>query len=119
MEIRISMGGKSYVFIDTLDNAFNSSKRNKKGKLYKVNGLKKAVRTCNHTRPVFRTNTSNEKKSLLEKIKKTLGYTVQGNQIDRYSRFLFPFCYSLFLTIYFASFTSGGQDLANNTSKGE
>lgn len=119
MEIRISMGGKSYIFTDTLDNAFSSSRGNKKGKLYKHSRLKNIVRTCNHSRPVYRKRKDSEKKSLLEKIKRTLGYTVDGNQIDRYSRFLFPFCYSLFLLIYFVTFIFGGQVLANNLPEGE
>ena len=119
MEIRISMGGKSYIFTDTLDNAFNTSKEDKRGELYKFNEMKKTFRTCNHTRPVFRKRTSTEKKSLLEKIKKTIGYTIEGNQIDRNSRFLFPFCYLLFLIIYFVSFIYGGQDLAQKVSEGE
>ena len=119
MEIRISMGGKSYIFTDTLDNAFNTSKEDKRGQLYKFNEMKKTFRTCNHTRPVFRKRTSTEKKSLLEKIKETIGYTIEGNQIDRNSRFLFPFCYLLFLIIYFVSFIYGGQDLAQKVSEGE
>lgn len=119
MEIRISMGGKSYIFTDTLYNAFNTSKEDKRGQLYKFNEMKKTFRTCNHTRPVFRKRTSTEKKSLLEKIKKTIGYTIEGNQIDRNSRFLFPFCYLLFLIIYFVSFIYGGQDLAQKVSEGE
>lgn len=113
------MGGKSYIFTDTLDNAFSSANGNKNGKLYKHSGLRNAVRTCNHSRPVFRKRKSSEKKSLLKKIKTTLGYTVEGNQIDRYSRFLFPFCYALFLTIYFVTFIFGGQALPHNFPEGE
>lgn len=119
MEIRISMGGKSYVFTDTLNNAFNISKGNKNGKLYKHSGLKNTVRTCNHSRPVLRRRQSSDKKSLLEKIKTTLGYTVEGNQIDRYSRFLFPFSYSLFLAIYFMTFIFGGQSQTEDFPEGE
>ena len=119
MEIRISMGGKSYILTDTLDNAFNTSKENKRSQLYKFNETKKTFRTCNHTRPVLRKRTSTEKKSLLEKIKKTIGYTIEGNQIDRNSRFLFPFCYLLFLIIYFVTFIYGGQDLTQKVSEGE
>ena len=119
MEIRISMGGKSYVFTDTLDNAFNISMGNKNGKLYKHSGRKNTFRTCNHSKPVLRRGQKSNKKSLLEKIKTTLGYTVEGNQIDRYSRFLFPFCYSLFLAIYFVTFIFGGQPQSGDFSDGE
>ena len=113
MEIRICMGGKSYIFTDSIDNVLGTSKSNKNGKIYKHNGLKRPVKTCNHTKPIFRKKKEGEKKSIMEKIKTTLGYTVDGNQIDRYSRFMFPFCYSLFLTIYFVEFTFGSQVVEN------
>ena len=109
MEIRICMGGKSYIFTDSIDNALGTLKGNKNGKIYKHSGPKRPIKTCNHTKPIFRKNKYGDRKSLMEKIKTTLGYNVDGNKIDRYSRFLFPFCYSLFLTIYFVGFTFGSQ----------
>lgn len=102
------MGGKSYVFTDTIDNAFSHSRQNQNGKLYKHSGLKNVVRTCNHTRPVFRNRNKSEGKSLMQKIKTKFSYSVEGNQIDRYSRFLFPFGYSFFLIIYFVTFIFSG-----------
>lgn len=121
MEIRICMGGKSYIFTDSLDNVLGTSKAgNKNGKIYKHNGPKRPIKTCNHSKPILRKKheKDGDRKSFMEKIKKRLHYTVDGNKIDRYSRFLFPFCYSLFLTIYFVGFTFGSQAV-QNLSEGE
>ena len=87
-------------------------------KIYKHNGPKRPIKTCNHSKPILRKNKDSDRKSIMEKIKRSLHYTVEGNKIDRYSRFLFPFCYSLFLTIYFVGFTFGSQAV-QNLSEGE
>ena len=112
MEIRICMGGKSYVFTDSIDNVIGSSKGRKNGTILKYNSTKRPIKTCNHKKPIFRRKKENEG-TLMEKIKKTFGCTLDGNQIDRYSRFIFPFCYSLFLTIYFVGFVFGSQAVQN------
>ncbi|XP_068711339.1 gamma-aminobutyric acid receptor subunit beta-like [Montipora foliosa] len=109
MEIRISMGGKSYLFTDTLDSAFSGSKECKNGTFYKHNGVKKYIRTCNHSKPVYRKKQNSEKRSLLKKLKTSLCRTVEGNQIDRCARLLFPFSYSLFLAIYFVALVFGSR----------
>ena len=121
MEIRICMGAKSYIFTDSLDNVLGTSKvGNKNGKIYKHNGPKRPIKTCNHSKPILRKKheKDGDRKTFMEKIKKRFHYTVDGNKIDRYSRFLFPFCYSLFLTIYFVGFTFGSQAV-QNLSEGE
>lgn len=108
------MGGKSYVFTDTLDNAFRgfggSSKGSKNGILYKHSGIKNSViKTVNHSKPVYRKRQNNDKRSLVERIRTSLSYNVEGNRIDRFARFLFPFCYLLFLTIYFVLLIFGSR----------
>ena len=118
MEIRICMGGKSYIFTDSIDNVIGASKGNKNGKIFKNNGPKRPIKTCNHSKPIFRKKKDSERRSLMAKIKNPFGYTMDGNQIDRYSRYIFPFCYSLFLTIYFVGFTFGSQ-AAHNLPDGE
>lgn len=121
MEIRISMGGKSYVFTDTLDNAFRgfggSSKGNKNGRLYKDSGIKNSViKTVNHSKPVYRKRQNNDKRSLLQRIRTSFSYNVEGNRIDRSARFLFPFCYLLFLAIYFVLLIFSSQLQTQNST---
>lgn len=122
MEIRISMGGKSYVFTDTLDNAFrgvsgSSSKGNKNGRLYKDSGIKNSViKTVNHTKPVYRKRQNNDKRSLLQRIRTSFSYNVEGNRIDRSARYLFPFCYLLFLAVYFVLLIFSSQLQTQNST---
>lgn len=104
MEVRITVGGKSYTFSDSVTNLCPSSTSLRNGEVHRDMGTKKPVKVCNHKKPVLRRNPVAKKHSVMNAIKRKFRPGFGGTQIDKYSRFLFPFLYTMFLAIYFVCY---------------
>ena len=102
MEVKISVGGKSYTFRDTfgLDDPVDHIKDPTCTVINCVQPEKSAVKTLNHCKPSLKKARRNNG-HVVHRLKKSFKAKEGENQIDIYSRGVFPLSYSAFLVIYF------------------
>jgi hypothetical protein len=105
MEVKIQIGNTAYTFTDSLSNlASKGDTKQKNGEMFR-SSPRKPVQTCDHSKPILRRYSKKEnKKTITHFFKKPFATGEGENQIDKYSRFFFPFSYGVFLLVYFAYF---------------